>query len=371
MVVAQVISSHLVLVNRSTATQASEVLELQVLTSVATTTATSLGASDGVHELEGQVSHQFTTNGTAGGLDAHGVGNDDTTGVSSVLALSHHGGGGKVGIGVLQLAVESNADLALVGGGERSQVEVLGEVGAWGDGAALLRLQGGDLTGEVVVGHGDLNVLHNGALEVLDSLLAAIVDVDLGGDLLTVIVDLLVQGHLHVHLTGGESKALGHQGGGLALGDVVGAVLHLAHSQSHGVALVCILVGGVTNEHAQLVDDTNGLGGLITGVQLDGGGGSLRDRHSEGVGVTAQLLHEAILNAGGLPGGLGWVDLLGCKLHFLAEVEAHDLILLAAISVGDIDGSEDLAASEVGIVANYDAIDGLNLGEVVDEVATT
>lgn len=45
----------------------------------------------------------------------------------------------------LKLAVESNATLVLVGGGERREVEVLGEVGSRGDGTTLLRLQRGHL----------------------------------------------------------------------------------------------------------------------------------------------------------------------------------------------------------------------------------
>ena len=116
------------------------------------------------------------------------------------------------------------------------------------------------LTGELAVGHGDLHMLHHGALDVLHRLLGSVVDVQVGLDLLPVVVDLLVKGHLHVQLAGGEREALGHQGGGLALGPASGGELHLPHCQSNRVAAVRLLIGVVADENPQFVDDSQGLG---------------------------------------------------------------------------------------------------------------
>lgn len=53
-------------------------------------------------ELEGQVSHQFSPKGAAVQLNPEGVGHNDTQGVVGVLANGHEGGGGQVGVSVLQ-----------------------------------------------------------------------------------------------------------------------------------------------------------------------------------------------------------------------------------------------------------------------------
>lgn len=53
-------------------------------------------------ELEGQVSHQLSPKGAAVQLNPEGVGHDDTQSVVGVLANSHQGGGGEVGVSVLQ-----------------------------------------------------------------------------------------------------------------------------------------------------------------------------------------------------------------------------------------------------------------------------
>lgn len=76
---------------------------------------------------------------------------------------------------------------------------------------------------------------------------------------------------------------------------------------------------------------------IVAAVELDGGGGRVGESHSEGVGIAAELLHEAVLHAGQLGLVVGRVDLLGGQLHLLAEVQAHDLILFATETVRDRD----------------------------------
>lgn len=114
-------------------------------------------------------------------------------------------------------------------------------------------------TRELVVGHGDLDVLDDGALDVLDGLLATVVDVDGSVDLLAMVVELLVESHLHVELSGGQSEALGHEGAGLALVAGHGRELHLPDGEGDGVALVGLLIGIVAHEHAQFVNNAEGL----------------------------------------------------------------------------------------------------------------
>lgn len=72
-------------------------------------------------------------------------------------------------------------------------------------------------------------------------------------------------------------------------------------------------------------------------MELDGGGGRVRESDGEGVGIGTELLHEAVLHAGQLGLVVDRVDLLGGQLHLLAEVQAHDLILLATETVRDRD----------------------------------
>lgn len=76
---------------------------------------------------------------------------------------------------------------------------------------------------------------------------------------------------------------------------------------------------------------------IVAAVELDGGRGRVGESHSEGVGIGAELLHEAVLHAGQLGLVVGRIDLLGGQLHLLAEVQAHDLILLATETVRDRD----------------------------------
>jgi len=136
--------SCLGLVDGLTTAETSKVLELQVVTtgvSAVTTSCGGAGTRGWVHQLEGQVSHQVATNSTTVDLDPHGVRHDDTVGVTDALTRSNDGGGGQVGVSVLQLAVQGNARLALIGRCKRREVEGLLEVGTWGDGTSLLRLQ--------------------------------------------------------------------------------------------------------------------------------------------------------------------------------------------------------------------------------------
>lgn len=76
-------------------------------------------------------------------------------------------------------------------------------------------------------------MLNDRHLDVLDGLLAGVVDGKVGLDLLPVVVELLVQRHLHVELARGEREPFADQGGGLTLAAADGGVLHLADCQSH------------------------------------------------------------------------------------------------------------------------------------------
>jgi len=295
-----------------------------------------------VDELEGQVTNQFTTDGTAVELDAEGVRDNNTVGIIGALALADQGGGSQVGISVLQLAVKGNTELSLVGRGKWGKSEGLLEVGSRSDGAAFLGFQAGDLTGELVVSHGEFNMLDDGALDVLDSLLAAVVDAKVALDSLTMVEHFLVKGELHVDLARGQSEALGHKSAGLAPAATNRGILDLPDGKVDRVTPVGALLGGITNEYVQFIDDTKGLGSFfLSGVELDGGGGSFRDGNGERIGIGSKLLDEPLLDGSGLGGGGSRVDLLGGQDEVLAEVEAHDLIFLATEAVRNRDGGVD------------------------------
>jgi len=363
----------LVLVDALATAEAGEVLEFEVLASGVTGSGL-LGNGTGsvVDKLEGQVTDQFATNSTAVQLDAEGIGDNDTVGIIGALALTDQGGGSQVGIRVLQLAVKGNTELALVGRSKRGKSEGLLEVGARGDGASFLGLETSDLAGELVVSHGQFNVLDDGALDVLDGLLAAVVDGQVALNLFTVVEQFLVEGQLHVELARGQSEALGHEGAGLTLAATSRGILDLPGGERDGVALVGALVGVITNVNNQLIDDTKRLGGIfLARVELNGGGGGFGDGNSEWVGISSELLQESILNSGGLGVVSSRVDLLAADGHLLAEVEAHDLIFLATESVRDRDGGVNPTATEVIIIADYDAIDGFSSDGIVDKVTTT
>jgi len=214
-------------------------------------------------------------------------------------------------------------------------------------------------------------MLDDGALHVLDRLLAAVVDDEGGVDLLTMVVDLLIKSYFHVELPGGQSEALGHEGAGLTLVTSHGGELHLPDGEADGVALMGLLASVVANEDAEIVDDAQGLARFaLAGVELDRAGSTLRERHREGVSIPPELLNEAFLHSVGLA-GRARVNRLDRELHFLAEVESHDLILLASKTVRDRDGREDLATPEVVIVTDYDAIDRFSRGGVIHKVTTT
>jgi len=331
------------LVHAHAAANAGEVLNVDVLT---------LGASHSwsrMHQLEGKISHQLATNGTAVEGNANAVGDDDTEGIIGVLALGDEGGRGQVGVGVLDFAVEGNATDILVGSSRWAEEEALHKVASRGDGAALLALHASNIPGEVSVGHGDLYMLHHAALDALDSLAAAVGDVQVGSNLFTMVVDVLLEGDLKVELAIAEGETLGHQGGWLAVISLRWGILDLADSQGHTVALVQLLVGGISHENSQLVQDTEGLGRFIA-LQNNRGWSHLGQSHGEGVGIASQFLHQTILHLIGCLILRAGVDLLGCQLHLFAELEAHDLIFLSAETVHHGNRGEHFSAPEVVIV---------------------
>jgi len=302
-----------------------------------------------MHQLEGKISHQLATNGTAVEGNADAVGDDDTEGIIGVLALGDEGGRGQVGVGILDFAIKSDATGILVGSSRGSEREALHEVASRCDWATFLALHTGNIPGEVSVGHGDLNMLNHAALDALDSLAAPIADVQVGSHLFTMVVDVLLKGDLKVQLAIAKGETLGHQGGWLARASVRWGILDLANSQGHTVALVQLLVGAVSHEHSQLVQDTEGLGRFIA-LQNNRGWSRLGQSHGEGVGIASQFLHQTILHLiGWLILGAG-VDLLGCQLHLFAELEAHDLIFLSTETVHHGNRGVHLSAPEVVIV---------------------
>lgn len=115
------------------------------------------------------------------------------------------------------------------------------------------------LASNVAVGHGDLDVLNDGALDVLHRLLAAVGDADVGDDGLAMVVDVLVQVDFHVEFPWREGEALGNKGARLAPVAAGGTILDLPDGEVDGVALVGLLVSAVSNEHLQIVDDSQRL----------------------------------------------------------------------------------------------------------------
>jgi len=192
----------LVLVNAHSTADLGKVFENDVV---------ALASSRGrMHQFEGQVGNKFSSHSTAVKGYSGAVGNDDTKHVIRVLALADEGGRCKVGIGVLNFAVKGNSVDILVSSSRGLQHELLGEVAARGDRAALLALHAGNIPGEVSVGHGDLYMLYNCALDAFDGLSAAIGDVKVSSDLFSVVVDILLQSHLQVKFTTAKSESFGH-----------------------------------------------------------------------------------------------------------------------------------------------------------------
>lgn len=100
----------------------------------------------------------------------------------------------------------------LVSARQWDQVEGLGEAGSGGNRAALTALERGNMAAELRVDHGDLDVLHHHAADVADRLPGVVGDDHVGCELLAVVVDLPVEGHLQVDLAVAEGESLAHEG---------------------------------------------------------------------------------------------------------------------------------------------------------------
>jgi len=323
-----------------------------------------------VGKFEGKISHKLSTDGTAVEGNSHAVGDDDTKSVIGVLAHSNQGGGGQVAVGVLDFTVQGDTESVFVGLGRWSEQDALCEVASWGDRATFFALHTSNVLGEVRVGHGDLNVLDNGGLDALDSLAAAVVDVQVGGHLIAVVVDILLKGDFEVKFARAESEALGDKGRWLASTAVSWGILDPPHGKVDTVALVKSLRSFVGDENAELVQDTEGLGGFIA-LQNNGVRGQLGQGDDEGVSIGSQFLHQTVLDLvdGGIIGSRE--DLLGSQLHLLGETEAHDLIFLSTETVHHVDRGEHFPSLEVAIFDENYTVNGFSSLGVVDEIPTT
>jgi len=319
-------------------------------------------------KFERKISNKLSTDGTAVEGNSDAVGDDDTKSVIGVLALRDQGGGGQVAVGVLDFTVQSDSEGVLVGLGAWSEHDALDKVASWGDRATFFALHTSNSLGEVRVGHGDLDVLDNAGLDALDSLAAAVADVQVGAHLVTVVVDVLLKGDLKVKFARAESEALGNKSRWLASTALSWCILYPSDGEGDAVALVKLLISTGSDENAELVQDTEGLGGFVA-LQNNGVRGHLGQGHDKGVGVASQFLHQTVLDLvdGGIVGSRE--DLLRCQLHLLGEAEAHDLIFFSAKAVHHVDRSEYFSSLEVAIVDEYDTINGLSALGVVNEVS--
>lgn len=122
------------------------------------------------------------------------------------------------------------------------------------------------------------------------------------------------------------------------------------------VGAIAFIVAG---KDFDVVVDSAGLALIVrAGLQGDRAGSWGRQLESEGEGVGAQFLQQALLQLGraGFALVLG-VDLLGAQVKVLLEVEAHDLILFSSITEGAHDLTKDLpAAVQVLLVQENNAI---------------
>ncbi|KAE8749622.1 hypothetical protein FOCC_FOCC003609 [Frankliniella occidentalis] len=237
-------------------------------------------------------------------------------------------------------------------------------------------------------------LLYHG-LDLLHHLVAVVADADVDGDLLAVVVQLLVQGHLQLQLAGAHHEVLAHDGARLAA--LLGRrVLHLPDAHGHAapgeqtrtrrelaveearagevrgnLPAVAAVRLGLPDEDLDVVLHAAGLTlVLVPGLQGDGRGGRRGDVEGEGHGVVTELLEEPLLGAGrtevaswrGCPSAVAVhllrrrVDLLRGQEQVLLEVESHDLILLAAVPEGAHHLTEHLAALQVLGVHGDDAI---------------
>jgi len=354
------LENFLVLVNAHSAADLGEVFDLEV-------TLVSSSGLRWVGNLERKISNKLSTDGTAVEGNSDGVGDDDTKSVIGVLALRNQSGGSQVGIGILDVSVQGNTEDLPIGRAAGCESDGLHKVTSRGDRAAFLALHASNLTGEAGVGHGDLNVLDHAGLDALDSLAAAVADVQVGAHLIAVVVDVLLKGDLEVKFARAESEALGNKSRWLASTALSWCILYPSDGEGDAVALVKLLISTGSDENAELVQDTKGLGGFVA-LQNNRVRGHLGQGHDKGVGVASQFLHQTVLDLvdGGIVGSRE--DLLRCQLHLLGEAEAHDLIFFSAKAVHHVDRSEYFSSLEVAIVDEYDTINGLSALGVVNEV---
>lgn len=100
----------------------------------------------------------------------------------------------------------------LVAASQRHQVEGLRQASSGCYWATLAAFQRCNVAAELRVDHGNLNMLYNHAADVANGFPGVVGNDDVGGNLLSMIVDFLVEGHFQTDLAVAESEALADKG---------------------------------------------------------------------------------------------------------------------------------------------------------------
>lgn len=193
---------------------------------------------------------------------------------------------------------------------------------------------------------------------------------DVDADGFPVVVDLFVQGRLQVQRFVRHEELPGGLCHGLGAGALRG-VLHLADDQANRVPLMDFLLQVLRAESFDLIVHTAGLPCVLgAGLQRDGAGQVGGDLEGEGVGMLAQLLDEALLQAGeGLPVlGHGGEGLRVGHKEILPEGQAQHIQVLAAVTERTRQGHEDFPLLQVLRIHQHDSVHGVHHVDVVHEV---
>jgi hypothetical protein len=192
-------------------------------------------------------------------------------------------------------------------------------------------------------------------LQLLHHFVAVVPDADVRRDLLPVVVQLLVQRHLQLQFPGAQHEVLPHHRARLAA-LFRRRVLHLPDCHRDGAPLVGPVCLALSDEELDVVVHPAGLPLVLeAGLERDRGGSVGGQGEHEGVTIGAQFFDEAVLQLGQVLLVGGGVDLLGVQVEVLLEVEAHHLVLFAAVAEAADYLAEDFAVFVV-TVEDHDAI---------------